>query len=151
MHTIKRANASSAPLSEVGISVVRGIETEQQEMAGEAPSATARFYSNGRNSYSCLVPCACRPSKMQAALLPCSVHFVRCFVAFVNAFPFGLYGVVKRSYKLSKPSGTTCSFRRKLRQLTKLLVRINLHRGYPTITQLVFWSSAERDSTKPSD
>jgi hypothetical protein len=57
--------------------------------------------------------------------------------------------VVKRSYKLSKPSGTTCSFRRKLRQLTKLLVRINLHRGYPTITQLVFWSSAERDSTPP--
>ena len=56
--------------------------------------------------------------------------------------------VVKRSYKLSKPSGTTCSFRRKLRQLTKLLVRINLHRGYPTITQLVFWSSAERDSTR---
>jgi hypothetical protein len=55
--------------------------------------------------------------------------------------------VVKRSYKLSKPSGTTCSFRRKLRQLTKLLVRINLHRGYPSITQLVFWSSAERDST----
>jgi hypothetical protein len=51
--------------------------------------------------------------------------------------------VVKRSYKLSKPSGTACSFRRKLRQLTKLLVRINLHRGYPTITQLVFWSSAE--------
>ena len=86
MHTIKRANASSAPLSEVGISVVRGMETEQQEMAGEAPSATARFYSNGRNSYSCLVPCARRPSKMQAALLPCSVHFVRCFVAFVNAF-----------------------------------------------------------------
>ena len=86
MHTIKRANASSAPLSEVGISVVRGMETEQQEMAGEAPSATARFYSNGRNSYSCLVPCARRPSKMQAALLPCSVHFVRYFVAFVNAF-----------------------------------------------------------------
>ena len=57
--------------------------------------------------------------------------------------------VVKRSYKLSKPSGTTCSFRRKLRQLTKLLVRINLHRGYPTITQLVFWSSTERDSTGP--
>ena len=61
--------------------------------------------------------------------------------------------VVKRSYKLSKPSGTTCSFRRKLRQLTKLLVRINLHRGYPTtpITQLVFWSSAERDSTPHQD
>jgi hypothetical protein len=56
--------------------------------------------------------------------------------------------VLKRSYKLSKPSGTTCSFRRKLSQLTKLLVRINLHRGYPTITQLVFWSSAERDSTQ---
>ena len=36
---------------------------------------------------------------------------------------------------------------RKLRQLIKLLVWINLHRGYPTITQLVFWSSAERDST----
>ena len=117
-------------------------------MAGEAPSATARFYSNGRNSYSCLVPCARRPSKMQAALLPCSVHFVQCFVAFVNAFCFWSLRVLKRSYKLSKPSGTTCSFRRKLRQLTKLLVRINLHRGYPTITQLVFWSSAERDSTR---
>ena len=116
---------------------------------GEAPSATARFYSNGRNSYSCLVPCARRPSKMQAALLPCSVHFVQCFVAFVNAFCFWSLRVLKRSYKLSKPSGTTCSFRRKLRQLTKLLVRINLHRGYPTITQLVFWSSAERDSTPP--
>jgi hypothetical protein len=120
-------------------------------MSGESPNATARFYSNGRNSYSCLVPCARRPSKMQAALLPCSVHFVRCFdrffVAFVNAFLLWSLRVVKRSYKLSKPSGTPCSFRRKLRQLTKLLVRINLHRGYPTITQLVFWSSAERDST----
>ena len=114
---------------------------------GEAPSATARFYSNGRNSYNCLVPCARRSSKMQAALLPCSVHFVQCFVTFVNAFSFWSLRVLKRSYKLSKPSGTTCSFRRKLRQLTKLLVRINLHRGYPTITQLVFWLSAERDST----
>ena len=132
MHTIKRANASSAPLSEVGISVVRGMETEQQEMAGEAPSATARFYSNGRNSYSCLVPCARRPSKMQAALLPCSVHFVRSFVAFVNAFSL---------------VSTGCKMFVQTQAVTELLVRINLHRGYPTITQLVFWSSAERDST----
>ena len=34
---------------------MRGIEkTNNNEMAGEAPSATAWFYSNGRNSYSSL-------------------------------------------------------------------------------------------------
>ena len=127
-------------------SIVLGKEKQTTMNDGEAPSATARFYSNGRNSYSCLVPCARRPSKMQAALLPCSVHFVDALSLSSTPLLWSLR-VVKRSYKLSKPSGTTCSFRRKLRQLTKLLVRINLHRGYPTITQLVFWLSAERDST----
>jgi hypothetical protein len=81
---------------------------------------------------------------MQAALLPCLTSFELSSTPLLWSLR-----VLKHSYKLSKPSGTTCSFRRKLRQLTKLLVRINLHRGYPTITQLVFWSSAERDSTPP--
>jgi hypothetical protein len=117
-------------------------------MTGEAPSATARFYSNGRNSYSSLVPCTRRPSKMPS----CSsslISSLRLLVLQRLCFWWSLR-VLKRSYKLSKPSGTSCSFRRRLRQLTKLLVRINLHRGYPTMTQLVFSSSAERDSTYSS-
>ena len=121
----------------------KGRITKQQRNGGEAPSATARFYSNGRNSYSSLVPCARRSSKMSS----CSSSLLSSLCSFSSMLSLWSLRVVKRSYKLSKPSGTTCSFRRKLRQLTKLLVRINLHRGYPTITQLVFWSSAERDST----
>ncbi len=127
----------------------KGRITEQQGlMAGEAPSATARFYSNGRNSYSSLVPCARRTSKMPN----CSSSFLSSLRSLVlqRLYFWWSLRVLKRSYKLSKPSGTTCSFRRKLRQLTKLLVRINLHRGYPTMTQLVFSSSAERDSTYSS-
>ena len=78
----QESNAPSAPLAKcTRFGCARDWEDKQQWLAGEAPSATARFYSNGRNSYSCLVPCARRPSKMQAALLPCSVHFVRCFVS----------------------------------------------------------------------
>jgi hypothetical protein len=44
-------------------------------MTGEAPSATSRFYSNGRNSYSSLVPCVRRTSKISTFELRSRIAF----------------------------------------------------------------------------
>jgi hypothetical protein len=129
----QESNAPSAPLAKcTRFGCARDWKDKQQWLAGEAPSATARFYSNGRNSYSCLVSCARRPSKMQAALLPCSVHFVRCFVAFVNAFALVSTGC-KTFVQTFETVWYYLFVSEKLRQLTKFLVWINLHQGYPKV------------------
>ncbi len=88
----------------------KGGEQNNNRMTGESPIATARFYSNGRNSYRSLVSCVCRSSKMTSyssfsLIFSCSGHRL-CFRSL---------RVLKRSYKLLKPSGTTCSFRRNFR------------------------------------
>ena len=143
-YTVALRNVRNA-LALGDLSCARDTENKQQWMTGEAPSATARFYSNGRNSYSSLVPCARRPSKMASyssfsCLDSCSDQRL-CFRSllfqnFRTNFWNRLVLLVRFVENFT-------------RQLTKLLVWINLHRGYPTITQLVFWSSADRDSTTP--
>ncbi len=56
----------------------RDWEDKQQWLAGEFPSATARLYSNGRNSYSSLVPYTRRSSK----IVICASFFLVLLVRF---------------------------------------------------------------------
>jgi hypothetical protein len=75
----RESNVPFVPLrSTLGFGCAREEKNKQQWMTGETPSATARFYSNGRNSYSTLVSCARRPSKMASCssspcLVSCSI------------------------------------------------------------------------------
>ncbi len=78
----QESNAPSAPLAKcTRFGCARDWEDKQQWLDGEAPSATARLYSNGRNSYSFLVPCARRPFKIAS----CSSFSLLALVPF-NAF-----------------------------------------------------------------
>ena len=74
-YTRSRKHRSFCTTSEVRVSVVFGIEKNKQQRndwtIGEAPSATARFYSNDRNSYNSLDSCARESFKLS-----------RCFSSF---------------------------------------------------------------------
>ena len=70
-----------------GGSAIRGSRVGAGPMGeAERGESIARFYSNGRNRYSCLVPCVRRPSKMASCSSPA------CFPFDHTAFAFGLYG-----------------------------------------------------------
>jgi hypothetical protein len=101
-------------------------ENKQQWMTGETLSSTTRFYSNGRNSYRSLFPCACRSSKMTNY----SSFSFFSLVPF-NVFDFGLYcsKTFERDVRTNFWNRLVLlvHFVENFRQLTKLLVGINLH------------------------
>jgi hypothetical protein len=87
-YTRSRSNAPSAPLAKcTRFGCVWDWGDKQRWLAGEAPSATARFYSNGRNSYSFLVPCERKTSKMTS----CSSYSLFALV------PFNTFDLVSKS------------------------------------------------------